>query len=402
MSEVGSPGPPERPLGLTLVCDHIVVGGAETWLLNLFRHLDPAVVRPRVICFKQPGPLGPEFEAAGFPVEVLGRGGRYDVTTIPQLLRRLRATDTDVVLVHHLHRAPLLIGRLVARLSGRRSIITPHGMDTVPATGHRCLPRHDVETLFLSDAIVWLAPSQARYFHRFEHVGRRPWSRTREVVIPNGIPVPPRTTPAARAAARAELGLAEDEVAVGIVARLAGVKAHEVLLDAMAKLAPSRPRLRLVCIGGGERAAELRELAETLGIAEQVRFLGMRRDVPALLPGLDIGCLSSRYECSPLSVVEAMAAGMPVVATDVGTVRDMVSEGDEGFVVPVGAADILADRLGRLVDDAHLRRRMGERARARVERQFRIEDTAAAFERLLGSLARRRTAWSRPSGRHPA
>lgn len=384
----GVPSGDARPLGLTFVCDHIAVGGAETWLLNLFRHFDPAVVRPRVICFKQPGPLGPEFEAAGFPVEVLGRGGRYDVSTVPQLWRRLRATGTDVVLVHHLHRAPLLIGRAVARLSGRRSVISPHGMDTVPTTGHRCLPRRDVETLFLSDAIVWLAESQARYFHRCEHVGARPWSRTREVVIPNGIPVPPRTTPAARAAARAELGLAEDDVAVGIVARLAAVKAHEVLLDAVAKLAPSRPHLRLVCIGGGEREAELRATAAALGIAGQVRFLGVRRDVPALLPGLDAACLSSRYECAPLSLVEAMAAGAPVVTTDVGTVRDMVADGEEGFVVPTGDADALADRLGRLVDDAGLRERMGERARLRVERQFRIEDTAAAFERLLTSLVR--------------
>jgi glycosyltransferase involved in cell wall biosynthesis len=374
---------------VTLVCDRIVIGGAETWLLNLFRRLDPAVVRPRVVCFKEPGPLGPEFEAAGFPVEVLGRGGRYDLSTVPQLLRRLRASRTDVVLVHHLHKAPLLIGRLVARLSGRRSVITPHGMDTVPATGHRCLPRHDVESLFLSDAVVWLAPSQARYFHTHEHVGRRPWSRIREEVIPNGIPVPPRPGPAERAAARAELGLSDDDVAVGIVARLAGVKAHEVLLDAMAKLAPSHPRLRLVCIGGGEREQELRRLAADLGLEEQVRFLGMRRDVPALLAGLDIGALSSRYECAPLSVVENMAAVMPVVTTDVGAVRDMVTDGRDGFIVPVGDSDALADRIARLADDPVLRAEMGERARSTVEQRFRIEDTAAAFEELLTSLVRR-------------
>ncbi|HVL84500.1 MAG TPA: glycosyltransferase [Pseudonocardia sp.] len=393
MSESAAPGPAarpaparRRPVGLTLVCDRIVVGGAETWLLNLFRHLDPTVVRPRVICFKEPGPVGPEFAAAGFDVEVLGRGGRYDLATLPRLAGRLRATGTDVVLVHHLHPAPLTLGRLAARLTGRRSIVTPHGMDTLAVTGRRCLPRHDVETLFLSDAVVWLAPSQARYFHEQEHVGRHPWSRTREVVIPNGIPLPPPTTPATRATARALLGLGEDEVAVGVVARLMPVKAHEVLLGAVAELAPSRPGLRLVVVGGGVRAAELAALTRSLGIEEHVRFLGMRRDVPALLPGLDVGCLSSRYECAPLSLVEQMAAGAPVVTTEVGAVRDMVTDGQEGFVVPVGDAAAFADRLRRLVDDPGLRAAMGGRARARVERQFRIEDTAAAFERLVTSL----------------
>lgn len=375
-----------RPIGLALVCDHIAIGGAEQLLLNLFRRFDPAVVRPRVICFKSPGPLGAEFEAAGIPVDVLGRGGRYDVSTVFRLARRFRETGTDVALVHHLHPAPLTVARLVARLTGRRSVIVPHGMDTLGYTGRRCLPRRDVETLFLSDAVVWLAPSQGAYFHREEHVGRRPWSRTREVVIPNGIPVPPAPGAIERAAARAELGLAEDEFGVGIVARLAAVKAHEVLFDAVAKLAPAHPRLRLVVIGGGERAAELAALAETLGITGQVRFLGMRRDVPALLPGLDVACLTSRYECAPLSVIEAMAARVPVVTSDVGAVRDMVADGREGFVVPSGDADEFADRIARLADDPALRHAMGERARARADGEFRIEDTAAAFERLLTSL----------------
>ncbi|MHA6795992.1 glycosyltransferase [Pseudonocardia bannensis] len=378
---------PRRPIGLTLVCDHIAIGGAEVLLLNLFRHLDPAVVRCRVICLKGLGAMGAEFEAAGFPVEVLGRGGRHDMRTVPRLMRRFRETGTDVVLVHHLHPAPLTLGRIAARLSGRKSVVTPHGMDTVGYSGRRCLPRHDVETLFLSDAIVWLAPSQGSYFHREEGVGKRPWSRTREVVIPNGIPLPPLPSAADRSAARAELGLHDDEFAVGIVARLAKVKAHEVLFDAIAKLAPSHPRLRLVCIGGGEREAELRALADTLGISANVLFTGMRRDVPALLPGLDLACLSSRYECAPLSVIEAMAVGIPVVTADVGAVRDMVTDGDEGYVVGIGDVDGFADRIGRLADDPALRAKLGKQARARAEGQFRIEDTASNFERLLTSLA---------------
>ncbi|MGH3613084.1 MAG: glycosyltransferase [Pseudonocardia sp.] len=367
--------------------DRVDVGGAEVLLLNMFRHLDPAVVTPRLICFKRLGALGPEFEAAGFPVEVIGRGGRYDVRTVFRLVRRFRR-DTDVVLVTHMHRAPLTIGRLAAWLSRRPSVVAPHGMDTVTFRGRRCLPRHDVQTLFLSDAMVLLAPSQGRYLRRHEGVNRNRRSRIREVVIPNGVPLPPPATPADRIAARVELDLDEDDLVVGIVARLELVKAHEVLLEAIARLAPGHPRLRLVCIGDGEREAELVTLTDALGITDRVRFAGLRRDVARLLPGFDIACLTSRFECAPLTVIEAMAAGVPVVVTDVGAVRDMVTDGGEGYLVEPGDSAALADRIELLAADRELRARLGAAGRARAERQFRIEDTAAGFERLLASLVR--------------
>jgi glycosyltransferase involved in cell wall biosynthesis len=368
--------------------DRTQVGGAEVLLLNLFRHLDPAVVTPNLLCLKELGTLGPEFAAAGFPVEVVG-GGRWGVGTVARLARALRRHRTEVVLVTHLHRRALTFARLTAWLTGRRSVVAPHGMDTLTFNGNRILPRHDVETLFWSDAIALVAPSQGEYLRRHEGVNSSWRSRVREVVIPNGIALPPVTTPDARAAARAELGLAAEDVVVGIVARLAPVKAHEVLLEAVAKLAPSHPRLRLVCIGGGDRAAELARLCEDLGITDRVLWAGLRRDVATLVPAFDIACLTSRFECAPLSVIEAMAAGLPVVVSDVGAVRDMVGDGAEGFVVPPGDAAALADRLDRLAADPVLRARMGYAGRARAECDFRIEDTAARYQRLMAELTGR-------------
>lgn len=368
--------------------DRVEVGGAETLLLNVLRRLDPAVVAPRLVCLKRPGTMGPEFAAAGIPVEVIGRGGRYDLRTLPSLIRGFRRHRTDVVLVTHMHRAPLTLGRVAAWLSGRASVISPHGMDTVTFRGTRILPRHDVETLFLSDALILLAASQGEYLHQHEQVGRRPWSRIREVVIPNGIPLPPAPTPADRSAARAALGLDADDLVVGIVARLDLIKAHDVLFEAVAKLAPSHPRLRLVCIGDGEREAELAALADTLGITERVRFLGLRRDVAALLPGFDVACLTSVFECAPLVVIEAMAAGVPVVVSDVGALCEMVTDGVEGHLFPRGDSGSLADHLAHLSADPELRVAMGAAGRSRAERQFRIEDTAAGFQRLIVSLAR--------------
>lgn len=376
------------PLQLSLVIDDIGVGGAEVLLLNVFRHFDPAVVQPRLICLKAAGVMATEFEASGFPVEVIGRSGRYDVRTVPRLVRRFRQHGTDVVLVTHCNPAPLTLGRLAAWLTRRASVVAPHGMDNLTFTGRRCLPRHDVETLFISDALVLVAPSQGSYLHRVEGVGRYPWRRIREVVIPNGIPLPPVATPADRDRARSELELEDHDFVVGIVARLAAVKAHEVLFGAVAKLASTHPRLRLACVGEGDREPELRALVDTLGIASRVHFAGLRRDVAQLLPGFDVACLTSRYECAPLAVIEAMAAGVPVITTDCGAVRDMVTDGEEGYIVDVGDVDALADRIASLAADANLRMRMGAQGRIRAERKGRIEDTAAAFQDLLTSLVK--------------
>jgi glycosyltransferase involved in cell wall biosynthesis len=307
---------------------------------------------------------------------------------VPRLWRRLRATRTEVVLVAHHHRAALALGRLVGRLAGARTVVAAHDMD-LTSVGRRCLPRSTVETLFLSDALVLLAPSQGDYLRREEGVGRFPWRRTREVVIPNGIPIPPPPDPAQRAEVRAELGYGAADVVLGIVARLSPQKAHDVLFEAVARLAERHPRLRLLVVGDGARRAELAELAGRLGIADRVRFAGIRRDMPRLLAGLDIACLSSVHEGVPITVLEAMAAALPMVATDCGALRDLVDEGVTGYLVPVGDVPALAARLGELAADPSLRARFGAAGRARAERDFGIERTAAGFEGLLTELTGR-------------
>lgn len=377
---------PSGPVRLTVVLDRLSLGGAETLLLNLLGRLDPALVSPRVVCLREGGPLAADFRTAGVPVDVLDRTGRFDARTLPRLVSHFRRHRTHAVLVMHHQRAPLTLGRIAARLARvPANIIAAHDMD-LTAVGKRCLPRHDVETLFLSSALVLLTPSQGHYLHREEGVGRYPWRRLPEVVIPNGIPLPPVSTPDDRARARTDLGLDPDAFVVGIVARLAAQKAHHVLFAAVARLAPAHPRLRLVVIGDGARAAELASLARHLGIADRVLFTGARRDVPRLLPGFDVSCLSSVHEGVPITVIESMAARVPVVATDCGALRDMVTDGVEGFLVPVGDTAALADRIATLAADPELRARLGAAGRRRAERDYRIERTVAGFEQLLTSL----------------
>jgi glycosyltransferase involved in cell wall biosynthesis len=376
-----------RPVRLAIVLDQTAVGGAERLLLDLCRTFDRSIVEPRLVCLRAEGPLGADFRE-NVPVEVLDRTGRFDMRTLPRLVRSLRAARTDVVLVAHHNRAALAIGRVAARLAGAAHVVAAHDMD-LTRVGGRVLPRHVVETLFLSDALVLLAPSQGRYLRDEEGVGRFPWRRAPEVVIPNGIVVGPRPSPADRDEARRRLGLDDADLVIGIAARLSRQKAHHVLLRAVALLHADRPRLRLVVIGGGAEEPALRALVAELGIAEHVLFTGVRDDVRELLPGCDVTCLSSVHEGAPLVVLESMAAGVPVVATDCGAVRDLVADGREGFVVPVGDPDALAARLGTLLDDPALRADMGDRARRRAEAEYSIEHTAARFQELVTGLASR-------------
>src|ERR1700761_8364397 len=190
--------PGRGPIRLTVVLDLTFVGGVEMLLLNLFRHFDPAVVRPRLVCLR----------AAGFEVVTLDRAGRFDRRTLPRLVALLRADQTDAVLVAHHHRASLALGRLAALIARVPvNIVAAHDMD-LTSVGRRVLPPWAVRTLGISDALVLLASRQGEYLRSQEGVGRHVWESVREVVIPNGIVLPDDPGPAERARAREALGAA--------------------------------------------------------------------------------------------------------------------------------------------------------------------------------------------------
>ena len=383
------PRPPHRPARLCLVLNAALVGGAEVVLLEMFRHLDPEKVRPELVCLREGGTLADDFRSSGFDVTVLGRSGWKDLRATAKLWTHFRRTRPDVVLVPHFQRAPLVLGPWFAKLSGvPANVIAVHGMG-MRAIGGRVLPRYVVETLWITDGLALLAPSQRRYLHEQEGVGRFPWRRAREHYVPNGIRILAPATRTERVAARRELGLGDDDVAAIMVARLDRLKGQDLLLRALAHLAPHEPRLKVVIVGDGPERDDLVGLAVQLGIADRVVFTGLRRDVPRLLAAADLGVLPSAHEGVPMSVIEQMAAGLPVVASAVGGLPDIVHDGEEGYLVPAGDLDVLTRRLGELVGDEELRRGFGKAARLRAERDYSITTTARCCERMISELLAR-------------
>jgi GT2 family glycosyltransferase/glycosyltransferase involved in cell wall biosynthesis len=200
---------------------------------------------------------------------------------------------------------------------------------------------------------------------------------------------------------RAELRLAENVPLVGIVARLVSIKAHEVFLQAAAELVRLAPQAHFVVVGDGERRAELAELTHRLGLSRRVHFLGWRQDLERIYADLDLVVLTSRNEGSPVSLIEAMAAGRPVAATRVGGVPDLVEDGVTGALVPPGDPAALTNAMHTLLADRDRRRVLGVAGRQRVAKTFTVERLLGDMERVYTQLLRRKLGWA-PFGRDAA
>jgi glycosyltransferase involved in cell wall biosynthesis len=192
--------------------------------------------------------------------------------------------------------------------------------------------------------------------------------------------------PEARSDARRALAIAPDDLVVGTVGNFTAKKDQATLLAAVASLTREHDRLRLVLVGTGPLEDELRRRARELGVEERVMFTGMRDDVLALLPAFDVFTLSSRYEGLPISLLEAMASGLPCVVTRVGGIPEVVTDGHEGLLAAPGDSAALAAALDELLLDLSLRAQMGARAAERAtefDLRSAVERTERIYERAL-------------------
>lgn len=208
-------------------------------------------------------------------------------------------------------------------------------------------------------------------------------------VVANGIDLARIQKHRPRAAVRRELRITEEARVVGLVARLDHWgKGHRELFTALAGLTERYP-LEALIIGGGRREAELRQLAAELGLGPRVNFLGQRRDIPDLLAALDILVLPSHSEGVSLALLEAMAAGLPVIATAVGGLPEVVTDEVNGLLIPPRDPEAVARALDRLLADPEFAKRLGEQARAEVEAHYSLErlgrEINEIYEELSGS-----------------
>ena len=355
-----------------------MVGGAEEMVLNLVRHMPPRF-EPVVACIHEAGPIGEEIRRTGVPFTVLGLtpglSRPFDVLRLRDAINKLAPT-----IVHTFLLTGSLYGRFAAMMSG-----VPIVIGTEVNIYENKKPLHARMERWLmkgTDAVVASAGSVKDYY--VTQVGADPAAVE---VIYNAVDWAQLQTTMTREEFRKSAGVPVDAPAASIIARLTEQKAHRVLFESMTNQALSG--LHLIVVGDGELRDDLRSRAASLGIAGRVHFLGARRDLGNILAASDIFAMPSYWEGLPLSMVLAMGAGLPVVASKVAGIPEVVNNRVSGLLVDPGDSTQLARALTVLVQDPTLRSRLGAAAREFVRPRFGVDGYVASvtglYDRLLAA-----------------
>ncbi len=379
------------------------IGGAPEVVRTLVQYLKAENCQP-IICTFRDGPLRQDIEQLGLKVEILPQR-RYSVVALPlfimdlvriwkSLAELVKQHRINIVQTHLLRSLDFLVLLLLYATDLRGVLWTFHNA-SFELTADR-LPGHK-----------WLLTPK-KFSHRFLYrwgarLGGNFIAVSDEVatamvrtigpiqdkvtVICNGVDVKRYQKPVDKTEVRSQLGLKADARLVAVVATLKEQKGHRYLIEALTSIVPRHPDLHVLFIGDGDLREELQTQIKGLNLGDQIHFLGNRSDVPELLAASDFFVLPSLWEGLPMSLLEAMATGLPIVATEVsGTVQVMIPN-ETGILVPPGDAGRLARAIEQLLSDPAQAQMMGAAARRRVEMEFSARKQAdvhlALYRRLL-------------------
>ena len=353
-------------------------GGAERVAVDIVRGLNRQRFEVSVISiWRRTGcELESFLDKCDARVEYLGKGWGFDGRIYRRLHRVLKEHHPDVVHTH-LHVLRYALPSLLL-LKPPAVVHTVHNLaerEIEPRA--RCIQRYA-----LSHGIVPVAVSEEVALSLKGVYGIRQCR-----VIPNGIPTDCYAhAHGTRMEWRAKVGFTDHHVLFVCVARFAEQKNHALLLKAFSQGPASDPNANLVLVGDGALQEQLESQAENLGVARQVHFLGLRTDIPDLLAAADVFVLSSDWEGNPLSMMEAMACGLPIVSTAVGGVPSLIANGREGFLVPRGDVKGFSGAMTFLLRDRKTRRSMGTAAARRAKENFDVSKMVRAYEQLYENL----------------
>jgi len=356
-------------------------GGGPKHVYDLVRGL-PTSEFGVVIGAPRDGIFFERFEALGLPVVEFPRR-RLGLRHLLLAIRVIR--QFDIAIVHTHGKGPGLYGRLAAWWTGAASVHTFHGIHYAdyPRMGRWLYLALERRLSRLSRTIINVSASQS-----VEGLDLRLFTAEQNAVVVNGVaPEDVRRAMSESPVRRDSLGLTADDVVLGCISRFDPIKRLEVLLTALQRLAGRLPRVTLVLVGAGAEEDRIRRLALELGLQGRVIFTGFLENPARVFPALDLYVAASQKEGLPLSLVEAMCAGLAVVATDVPGHRDVVIHGKTGLLVPPNDSAALADAIAELGADPARRSAMGEAGRRRAVAEFQIrlmvDATAAIFRRAL-------------------
>lgn len=376
--------PSRRVSAGNAMCDRVRVvhlvstlnmGGLEKVVYDLTRLADRNQFELQVICLGEVGELATDYAALGIPVTSLGVLGKGIMSGIRALSRVLRSDPPDVIHTHN--PSPHIVGAVAAKWVGTRVVVhTKHGRNYPDEFRKVWVNR--VATWF-TDQVVAVSQDSAEVATKIERI-----TRHKVLTIRNGIDLNKFSGDFSEAS--------RDPLRAIHVARLMyPTKDQKTLLRAVRLIADREPKFQLNIVGDGPHRNEIVQLAADLNLGANVRFLGCRHDVPQLLADAGLFVLSSVTEGLSLTLLEAMAMGLPIVATRVGGNPEVVEDGTTGLLVPPQSPQAMADAMLSLIRNPDRAAQMGLAGRERVEEHFDLRKVVARYENLYVDLLKSRS-----------
>jgi glycosyltransferase involved in cell wall biosynthesis len=375
--------PGQGRINVLFVMIQMAMGGSERLVHNVVQRLDRSRYNPHIAWFFGEE-ISNEFRDLGVPLFHVPKIKRFDFSTMRRMSDIVRDHQIHVVNAHHF--MSMVYSFYGCKIRNRAKLIyTEHSQWEVDKIswkwkqiGARLLSRVE-GVVGVTEAVTDKLRSHFRL------------NGTKIVTIQNGVDLEHFKRKDRREVMRRELGLQNHDKVIGTIANFKRIKNHRFLLEAFKKLTEDFDQAKLVLVGQGfeddqeNTEDELRQFVKDNRLTEKVLFLGYRSDVAAVLSAMDVFCLASWREGLPLSLIEAMSMGLPVVGTDVEGIRELIRDGTNGFLVPVDDVEALKQKLLFLLHDEVLRKTLGSESRSLIEPHYSLDHCVKLYEQLFAS-----------------
>jgi glycosyltransferase involved in cell wall biosynthesis len=368
-------------MNIVLAIQDLNVGGAERQVLELSTGLKTLGHNVTICCLNTRGVLAEEAMGRGIEVVCLNKKHKYDFRIIFRLVKLLKQKKADV-LQTYLFGADLW-GRLAGRLAGVKVLLT----------SNRSGGRHYEKKEYWFDRLLWpladgIISNTQSGRELLHHKLKIPLEKL--YFVPNGYNFNKFNNLPARNEVRRELSLSDSDYVAVITGSLKPIKNHKMLIEAAKVISKKYNNIRYLIVGKGPLEKELIALVENYGLKKQIIFTGQRLDIPRLLSSADMGVLTSKWEGYSNSIMEYMVAGLPVVATDVGGVRDLVSPDKTGYLVPSGDAPAMAQKIVELFNAPEKAEEMGRAGKEWVHQNCDFQILALKVTEICDSIVKRK------------
>lgn len=368
-----------KPINIAFFASKLSVGGAERQLQSLINNLDKEKFNITVICLYNLDIVGEEIRNRGVKCYSNILRNKFSFASLTKLIKILQKEKINICFIWN-QPLTMFYGIIAAKLVHIDKIIT-----VVHSTisSERKLRKYLINRLLIRfvDKIIAVGTNQKEYLIQHES-----FPSHKITIIFNGVDIERYQKYLNKQNKKKELGISESSKIIGQIGRLHVCKRHDISLQAFKKVVQQYSNVIFLIVGEGEEKQNIEHLIKKLELDQYVKMLGFRKDIVEITQILDLSVLSSDTEALPMSIIEAMAAAVPVIATNVGSLSDLIFPGENGFLVPPNSPDKLAEAILTVLKDEKLAKKMGKRGFEIAYTRFSLEAMVRNYEKFFLSL----------------